>query len=185
MAEVGYMVGGFWLGNSDGMTGAILHIVNDALMTLCLFLAAGNILFKLKTDTLRGLKGLFRKMPLTMAAFTLGALSIIGVPPTCGFFSKWYLLKGGIAAGEYGFVAALLFSSLVNVVLFFRVLEIGYFLPPGRTDPAGHYHPAKIKRREAPISMLIPLLITSGLLLVVGVYSNEIVSRFILVMLPF
>ena len=58
-------------------------------------------------------------------AFALvGALSIIGVPPTCGFFSKWYLISGSIQAGHYGFMVALLFSSLVNVVLFFRVIEI-------------------------------------------------------------
>ncbi|MBW1641314.1 MAG: monovalent cation/H+ antiporter subunit D family protein, partial [Deltaproteobacteria bacterium] len=91
VAEVGYMVGGLWLGNRQGITGSILHIVNDAAMTLCLFLAAGNILYMLKSDSFEDMKGLFVKMPFTMAAFTAGALSIIGVPPFCGFFSKWYL----------------------------------------------------------------------------------------------
>lgn len=89
VAEVGYMVGGLWLGNRPAVTGAILHIVNDAAMTLCVFLFAGNILFKIKSDSFEDLKGLFRNMPFSMAAFVVGALSIIGVPPTCGFFSKW------------------------------------------------------------------------------------------------
>ncbi|MCJ7830864.1 MAG: monovalent cation/H+ antiporter subunit D family protein, partial [Desulfobacterales bacterium] len=154
IAEVGYMVGGLWLGNRDGITGAILHIVNDAAMTLCVFLAAGNLLFDGKEDSFEGLRGLFRTMPYSMAMFVVGALSLIGVPPTCGFFSKWYLLSGGMAAGRYGFVAALLFSSLVNLVLFFRIFEVGFFEP--REGHQGH-PPAALQ--EAPLSMLIPLLI--------------------------
>ena len=176
IAEVGYMVGGAWLGNRAGMTGAILHIVNDALMTLCVFLVVGNIVYKIKGYAFDDLKGLFRKMPFTMGAFVVGALSIIGVPPTCGFFSKWYLILGGIAAGHYGFVAALLFSSLVNVVLFFRVIELGYFEP--FSDHHGHnHHPEPID--EAPLSMLIPLIIVAAGLVVVGMYTGDIVTRII------
>ncbi len=183
VAEVGYMVGGFWLGNSDGMTGAILHIANDALMTLCLFLVAGNFIFVLKNDRLESFKGLIHKMPLTMAAFIIGALSIIGVPPTCGFFSKWYLIKGGIEAGQYGFVAALLFSSLVNVILFFKIIEITYFEPETKDGHSLHHHVA-IPREEAPLSMLIPLAITTLLLIGVGLYSKEIVTGIIQHVLP-
>ncbi len=176
IAEVGYMVGGAWLGNRAGMTGAILHIVNDALMTLCVFLVVGNIVYKIKGYAFDDLKGLFRKMPFTMGAFVVGALSIIGVPPTCGFFSKWYLISGGIAAGHYGFVAALLFSSLVNVVLFFRIIELGYFEP--FSDHHGHnHHPEPID--EAPLSMLVPLIIVAVGLVVVGMYTGEIVTRII------
>jgi len=176
IAEVGYMVGGAWLGNRAGMTGAILHIVNDALMTLCVFLAVGNIVYKIKGYAFDDLKGLFRKMPFTMGAFVVGALSIIGVPPTCGFFSKWYLISGGIAAGHYGFVAALLFSSLVNVVLFFRIIELGYFEP--FSDHHGHnHHPEPID--EAPLSMLVPLIIVAAGLVVAGMYTGDIVTRII------
>ena len=176
IAEVGYMVGGAWLGNRAGMTGAILHIVNDALMTLCVFLVVGNIVYKIKGHNFDDLKGLFRKMPFTMGAFVVGALSIIGVPPTCGFFSKWYLISGGIAAGHYGFVIALLFSSLVNVVLFFRIIELGYFEP--FSDHHGHNHqPEPID--EAPLSMLVPLIIVATGLVVVGMYTGDIVTLII------
>ncbi|WP_432823172.1 complex I subunit 5 family protein, partial [Trichloromonas sp.] len=92
VAEVGYMVGGVWLANNQGMTGAILHIVNDALMTLCLFLAAATIYYRTGSLKFENLHGLFRKMPITMAVFVIGAFAMIGVPPTCGFFSKWYLI---------------------------------------------------------------------------------------------
>jgi len=181
IAEVGYMVGGAWLGNRAGMTGAILHIVNDALMTLCVFLVAGNIVYKVKGYAFDDLQGLFRRMPFTMGAFVIGALSIIGVPPTCGFFSKWYLINGAIEAGHYGFMVALLFSSLINVVLFFRVIEIGYYEP--FSDHRGHgSHSESID--EAPLSMLIPLLITAAGLVVVGLYTGDIVAQIVQFAIP-
>ena len=179
VAEVGYMVGGFWLGNRLAITGAILHIINDALMTLCVFLAAGTILYQVKNDAFVNLKGLFRKMPFSMAAFVIGALSIIGVPPTCGFFSKWYLISGAIAAGHYGFVVALLFNSLVNVVLFFRIIEIGYFEP--FTD---HHGKDGTQIMEAPLSMLIPLMVVAAGLIVLGIYTGDIVTHIIQFAIP-
>ena len=181
IAEVGYMVGGAWLGNRAAMTGAILHIVNDALMTLCIFLVVGNIVYRVKGYTFEDLKGLFRKMPFTMGAFVIGALSIIGVPPTCGFFSKWYLISGAIQAGHYGFVVALLFSSLVNVILFFRVFEISYYEP--LSDHHGHGHHAE-PMAEAPLTMLLPLLIVAAGLVLVGIYTGDIVNQIIQFAIP-
>lgn len=181
IAEVGYMVGGAWLGNRIGMTGAILHIANDALMTLCVFLAVGNIVYKVKGAEFEDLQGLFRKMPFTMGAFVVGAMSMIGVPPTCGFFSKWYLIAGAIQAGHYGFMVALLFSSLVNVVLFFRVFEICFYEP--FSDHHGHdHHPEPMD--EAPLTMLIPLFITAVILILVGLYTGDIVNHIIEFAIP-
>ncbi|MBM4284448.1 MAG: monovalent cation/H+ antiporter subunit D family protein [Deltaproteobacteria bacterium] len=178
VAEVGYMVGGFWLGNRAGFTGAVLHIVNDALMTFCLFLAVGNIIHVKGNSRLESLSGLFRTMPWTMGALVVGALSIIGVPPTCGFFSKWYLLLGAIQSGHYGFLAALLGSSLVGVVLFFRIFEIGYFEPLGASHGPAHGEGGAAVR-EAPLGMLVPLWITALSLILVGLYTGEIVGRVI------
>jgi len=181
VAEVGYMVGGAWLGNRTGMTGAILHIVNDALMTLCAFLVVSNIAYKLKGYAFDDLKGLVRKMPFTMGAFVIAALSIIGVPPTCGFFSKWYLISGAIQAGQYAFMVALLFSSLVNVVLFFRVIEICYYEP--FSNGHGHdHHPEPMA--EAPLTMLVPLFIVAAGLVLVGLYTGDIVNNIIEFAIP-
>ena len=181
VAEVGYMVGGAWLGNRAGMTGAILHIMNDALMTLCVFLVVGNIVYKVRGYAFEDLRGLFRKMPFTMGAFVVGALSIIGVPPTCGFFSKWYLISGAIEAGHYGFMVALLFSSLVNVVLFFRIIEISFYEP--FSDHHGHVsHSEPID--DAPLPMLVPLLAVAAGLVVVGMYTGDIVARIIQFAIP-
>jgi len=175
VAEVGYMVGGAWLASSAGLTGAILHIVNDALMTLCLFIFAGIVIYKRGGHQLQDLAGLYKKMPVTMAAFTVGALSMIGVPPTAGFFSKWYLILGAIDAGHYHFMAALLFSSLINAILFFRVIEIAYFEP--KVDH--HGETAKVIIDEAPLSMLVPLIIVAISLIVIGLYSGDIVTNII------
>ena len=176
IAEVGYMVGGFWLANTQGMTGAILHIFNDAVMTLCLFLAAAAIASRTGSLSFDNLKGLYRTMPITMAAFTLAAFSIIGVPPTCGFFSKWYLLQGAVQAGQWGFLAALLFSSLINAILFFRIIELAYFNNGGthghHDDHAEHHSEVK----EAPVAMLAPLVLSAVALLVIGLSTGPIVD---------
>ncbi|MCF8067858.1 MAG: monovalent cation/H+ antiporter subunit D family protein [Desulfobacterales bacterium] len=175
IAEVGYMVGGLWLGNRMGITGAILHIVNDAVMTLCIFLAVVSFSSYKKRDKLSDFQGAFKEMPVTAAVFCVAAISIIGVPPTCGFFSKWYLISGGLAAGHYAFVAALLFSSLINMVLFFRIIEIAYFEP--FSDHHGKKHHVKIA--EASPGLLIPLIIVACMLIILGLYTDELVTHVI------
>ena len=189
IAEVGYMVGGFFLGNRLGISGAILHIINDAAMTLALFLAAGIFIWKTGGESRSDLKGLFAKMPFTMAGFVLAGLSVVGVPPTCGFFSKWYLISGGIQAGNFLFVAALIFSSLVNAVLFFRLFEIAFFEPFADADSHGsshgsHTHVGALTIKEAPLGMLIPFLIASLTLIVLGLYSGTIVTNIIQFAIP-
>ncbi len=178
VCEIGYMVGGAWLGNELGMTGAILHILNDALMTFALFLAVGNMVYKLETVDYHDLQGLFAKMPWTMAGFVLAAFSIIGVPPTCGFFSKWYLLLGAFEAGAYHFAGALIVSSLLCAVLFFKVFEICFFEPMSAGHGHGEHAPA-IAMEEAPVSMLVVLGVVCISLVVVGLYSGTIVDGLI------
>lgn len=178
VCEIGYMVGGAWIGNQTGMTGAILHILNDALMTFALFLAVGNMVYTLRKVDLVDLQGLFGKMPWTMTAFVLAAFSIVGVPPTCGFFSKWYLLLGAFEAGAYHFAAALIISSLICAVLFFKIFEICFFEP--MSDGHGHgddHPPAAIA--EAPVSMVIVSGLVSLSLIVAGFFSGTIVNKII------
>jgi len=177
VCEIGYMVGGAWMGNQLGMTGAILHILNDALMTFALFLAVGNMVYKLEKVDLTDLKGLFGKMPWTMGGFVLAAFSIIGVPPTCGFFSKWYLILGAFEKGAYHFAAALIISSLICAVLFFKVFEICFFEPAPHGDENSHYHGII---EEAPVSMLVISGMVSLSLVVAGLYSGTIVNKIIL-----
>ncbi len=183
VAEVGYIVGGVGLANTVAMKGAILHILNDAVMTVGLFTVAGIVTYKTKSHNLSDFEDLFRKMPFTMAAFVVVALSIIGVPPTCGFFSKWYLIQGALIAKHWAFLAALLFSSLVSVILFFRIFEIGYvFRASNGTQTHGDEHTAIIN--EAPLSMLIPTIAIAIAMILIGLYNQAIVSNIIAFAIP-
>ncbi|TYT74122.1 complex I subunit 5 family protein [Desulfobotulus mexicanus] len=189
IVEVAYMVGGFWLGNRAGMTGAMLHIVNDAAMTLCVFMVAANIRAKKGADAFSDLKGLFQTMPFSMGALVIAGLAIIGIPPTCGFFSKWYLISGGIEAGHWGFVVALLSASIINAILFFKVFEIAFFETPDDTcdhyskehdnRDHGHHGPPVLAMAEARLSMVIPLIIVALTLLALGFLTGGIVNLFI------
>ncbi len=179
VCEIGYMVGGAWMGNQLGMSGAILHILNDALMTFALFLAVGNMVYKLKKVDFIHLQGLFGKMPWTMAAFVLAAFSIVGVPPTCGFFSKWYLVLGAFEAGAYHFAAALIISSLICAILFFKVFEICFFEPMSEGHGHGDGH-GEVAIAEAPVSMLIASGLISISLIATGLFSGTIMNKLIL-----
>ncbi len=182
ISEVGYIALGVGLANRNGLTGAILHILNDAFMMMALFLVAGAIMYRSGKREITHLRYLHRKMPFTMAAFVIAALSVIGIPPTCGFFSKWYLILGSIDAGQWAFVAVLLISSLLNVILFFRVIEYAYF-EPGE-EHAGGGSELAIATEEAPLSMLIPILIATAGIMVFGILSGEIISSIIQFSVP-
>jgi len=178
VADVGYMVGGAWLANHHGMVGAIYHVLSDGFMTLCMFLGGSILVCKTRQTSISGMVDLYRKMPLTMAAFTLGMLSMIGVPPTCGFFSKYFLIRGGIESGHWQYVAALLFSSLVNAVLFFRIIERAFFgeLSADGGESGQHDEAKTAAVDEAPLSMVAPLVIAAAGLLFIGLNTREIVT---------
>lgn len=182
VSEVGYITLGIGLANRNGLTGAILHILNDAFMMLALFLVVGAIMYRSGKREIPQLRYLHRKMPLTMAVFVIAALSVIGIPPTCGFFSKWYLILGAIDAGKWVFVAVLLISSLLNVILFFRVIESAYLEPVAEHSSGGSE--LVIAREESPLTMLIPILIAGAGIMSLGVLSGKIISTIIQFAIP-
>jgi multicomponent Na+:H+ antiporter subunit D len=184
IAEVGYIVMGVSVGNRMGLTGAVLHIMNDAFMMACLFMVIGAVYYKTGARTTDEYKALFKKMPLTSGSFAIGALSVIGIPPTCGFFSKWYLVLGAINAQQWLFAVALLMSSLLSAVVFFRILQNMFFVPAGSAHEHGNDEAAGFKRDEAPPSMLIPIFITVAGILLLGVFSGSIVSTVIQFTVP-
>ncbi len=185
IAEIGFIVGGIGIANAIAFKGAVFHIVNDALMMTCLFLVAGQIMYKTGGHGIADFKGLFRAMPVTAAIFTVGALAVIGVPPTCGFFSKWYLLLGGIKAHQWGFVAALLVCTLINIALFFRIFDKGVYSHHGHTaetDPtATKENPGMA---EAPLGMLIPACLLAIVIILVGIFNQVIVNEVIYFTIP-
>lgn len=181
IAEIGYIALGLGLGNRNGLTGAILHIMNDGLMMACLFLFVGAITLKGWPRKIDQLRGLHRKMPFTSAAFVLSGLSVIGIPPMCGFFSKWYLVLGAIEARQWLSVAILLASSLCNAILFFRITEKAYFDAEGKKD---REEDPGIGMEEAPLVILIPLWMLTMGVMAVGLLSGKIISGIIRIAIP-
>jgi multicomponent Na+:H+ antiporter subunit D len=170
VSQIGYVGLGIGMANPLGVIGALLHILNHAFMKACLFLIAGGIRYRIGLSDMLRFGGLGRRMPWTMGAFTVAALSMIGIPPTAGFFSKWYLILGGIDAGNSVFVIVILASSLLNAVYFFRILEKVYTAIPASGN-------APSKPSEPPAEMLLPILLLAAGILLLGLFNAVIVTR--------
>lgn len=181
IAQIGYIGLGIGLGNRWALIGALFHILNHAFMKSLLFLVSGNLRLKLGHSRIDRMDHRIRKaLPWTSAAFTVGALSMVGLPPTAGFFSKLYLVLGTIESSAWIFLGVLLLSSLLNAVYFFRILEKMYLKPLTGNDSA----PPDKEVREVPPSMLIPTLLLATGLLVIGIFSYTVVNRFLLLIIP-
>jgi multicomponent Na+:H+ antiporter subunit D len=150
LAQIGYITLGISVGSATGLTAAVLHLFNHALMKGALFMALGAIVYSIGSVHIRQMDGLGRQMPWTMAAFVLGGLSLIGVPLTVGFISKLYLISAVLANGWWPVAALIVITSLMAVVYIWRVVEAAYFRPA--PEERGVV-------REAPLSMLVPIWI--------------------------
>ncbi len=137
--------------------GAAIHIVAHAFGKITLFFAAGAIYVAAKKTELSQLKGIGRRMPWTMAAFTIGALSMIGVPPTGGFVSKWYILAGAFEADNYVALITIILSTALNAAYFMPVIYMAWFMEED-TPPVKEHG-------EAPFPMVLALTITAALTL--------------------
>lgn len=169
VAQIGYVGLGIGLANPLGLIGGLLHILNHAFMKACLFQVAGGIRYRTGLWEIPRFAGLGRRQPLTMAAFTVAALSMVGIPPAAGFFSKWYLILGSMDAGNWAFVAVIVASSLLNAVYFFKVLEKVYASPA-----VGE---AMEQATEPPREMLIPILLLAFGIIVLGLMNVVIVNH--------
>ena len=127
IAQLGYMVLGLGLGTASGVAASVLHLFNHAVMKVALFLALGNLVYRTGSDALENLSGLGRRMPWTMGALLVAAMSIVGVPLTAGFVSKWYLLRAALADGMWPVAVVILVSSLLAAVYMWRVVNAAFF----------------------------------------------------------
>jgi len=166
VANMGYIMLGVGLcaSISSGLTPALMHVLNHALMKACMFLAAGAFIYKFDLWDIEDFRGLGRKMPYTVFAFILAALAMIGMPPSVGFVTKLYLALACFHAGQFIFVAVIFFSTLLILFYFWRVIEYMYI----RVEVEGETA-KEVKVEEIPWSMLIPVLVLGILCFVVGV----------------
>lgn len=166
IGQLGYIVLGFSLFSPAGVTSALVHLFNHALIKGGMFMAVGCVVYRVGGSRLSHFRGLGRRMPLTMAAFTAGGLGLIGVPLTAGFISKWYLLNAAIGQGQYLLVAVVLLGGLLALIYVWRVIEVIYLHPP---DP-------ELDVDEAPWGMLVPTWILIGLSLYLGIDTYWVTS---------
>ena len=188
VAQIGYIVLGIGLApmSAWGLVGAVAHILNHALMKGCLFCAAGAFIYKLGLRDIRDFEGLGKKMPYASFAFTIAAISMIGVPPCTGFATKFFLILASLQATDalpvsgYIFVAVLLTSTLLNLSYFWRVIDRIYFI----RSEEGHGKGQEIERTDVPLSMAIPMLILAVLCIIVGIlWLTNLTSPFVVKLL--
>jgi multicomponent Na+:H+ antiporter subunit D len=157
VAQIGYMILGISLVSTAGLMAGILHIFNHALMKGALFMAVGAVLLRTGSVDIRAFHGLGKRMPWTMAAFTIAGLSLIGMPLTVGFVSKWYLVTAALEQQQWLIAILVLLGSLLAMVYMGRIVEAAYM-----RDPID----ANDKVKEAPMLMLIPM----WLLVIANIY---------------
>lgn len=180
VAQIGYVIVGFAIGNVYGLIGAVLHIINHAFMKSTLFLTIGGVQYRYGESNIYKLGGIYSKMPATTVAMVIAAMSMIGLPPTGGFFSKWYLVLGAMETGQYLFIFIIILSSLLNAIYFFRVIEQIFIVPDAKlkevNKPKG--------KLELPWQMVLPILVMGLGILALGFWNEPIVTNILNFALP-
>ena len=165
VSQLAYIVLGAALATPGAIVGGGLHMLTHAFGKITLFFCAGAIIITAHKENVSDMRGIGRAMPLTMFAFLIGALSVIGLPPFAGAWSKWYLGLGALEAGGPIFVAALMISSLLNVGYFMPVAVRAFFPGPAPTPFDGGV-------KEAPLACLAPLLLTAAACLLLFLFPD-------------
>ncbi len=168
VSQLSYVILGVALLTPAGMVGSVMQIAVHAFAKITLFFCAGAIYVATHKTQVSELSGLARRMPWTMGAFTVGALSLIGVPPLAGFTSKWWLAVGSIEAQQPVLLIVLLSSTLLNAAYFLPILYKAYFEAPAGGESA--------LRQEAPWTMVVPLVLTAAVTVMLGLYSEPFLT---------
>jgi multicomponent Na+:H+ antiporter subunit D len=162
VAQIGYMILGISFATQTGLLAAILHLFNHAMMKGGLFLALAAVFYSTGGTSIANFRGLGKTMPWTMMAIVLGGLSLIGVPLTVGFVSKWYLVLAALEQGMWPVALLVLLASLLAVVYVWKLVEAAYFQSPREG----------VVVKEAPLSLLIPTWILIGASLYFGINTD-------------
>jgi multicomponent Na+:H+ antiporter subunit D len=169
VSQLSYIVLGVALLGASGVTGGILHIVNHGFAKITLFFCAGAIFVATHKKKISDMDGIGYVMPFTMGAFAIASLSMIGAPPVAGFVSKWYLLQGALSINNLLIITVLMVSTLLNAAYFAPITIRAFF--HGRREG---WSRSDIK--EAPLTMVIPLVAASIISVVLGLYPQFFVN---------
>ncbi|MBC7195699.1 MAG: monovalent cation/H+ antiporter subunit D family protein [Deferribacterales bacterium] len=165
IGQIGYIVFGASMLNSSGLTGSMYHFLSHAVVKGGLFLVSGVIIYFLYTSKINDLDGLFKRLPFTSFAFLIFALSMIGIPVTSGFISKWYLVLGAIDAHKWLGVIVILLSSLLTTIYFWRIVDKIFFKPPKGENS---------EKIAEPLSMVLPIYFFVGVTIYFGLFPKDL-----------
>ncbi len=165
IAQIGYMILGIALITELGLAASLIHIFNHAFIKVGLFLAVTAIIYSYGTDSIERLGGMAKTSPCTFVLFLISGLSIIGVPLTSGFISKWYLIKASIEAGYWGLVVIIVFSSVLAIIYIGRVIEAAYFKPEATNT-------APLNNKKMPYLLFLSLFIFSFINIYLGIETS-------------
>lgn len=168
VSQVSYIALGVALAQPLATIGGIIHLIHQGLMKITLFFCAGNYAESLGVDRVSRMNGIGLRMPWTTAAFTIGAVGMIGAPPTAGFITKWHLGAGALMADEFWVIAILAISSLLNAAYFLPILNAAWFRSAEGDWPRDRTN----GRRDAPWVLLLPPLTTSALVLATALLAQ-------------
>ncbi len=172
VAQLSYITLGVALASPIAIAGGLAHLAHHAAMKITMFFTAGAVAEEVKAYRVSEFDGLGRRMPLTMAAFSLAALGIVGVPPVAGFASKWLLGVGAVDAGTWWVIAVLGVSSVLNAAYFFPIIHRAWFREP-KAEWAGG---PPTGQPEGDLRMVVPLVVTSLLGLAMGLMAGADLS---------
>ena len=170
VAQVGYMLLGIGLATAAGLAAGYLHLLNHAIIKGGLFIALGAFWYRFGITRIADFTGLSKTMPWTMGAFTLSALSLIGVPFTAGFVSKVNLATAAADIGWWWAVGVIVVSSVLAIIYMGRILLLAYFGDPPQIDGK------EAVRNEAPLSMLVPMWSLAALSIAIGINADVVVE---------
>lgn len=166
ISQLSYIVVGVSLLTVSGVTGSIFHMVIHAFSKISLFFWAGAMAVGAHKKYVSQLSGIAKKMPISMGIFTIGAISLIGLPPFSGFLSKWFLMKGSLEAGLIPIAIVFMISSFLNACYFLPIVYTAYF---GKISEEDEKDP---HIKEAPKAMLIPMSITAILVILIFFFPH-------------
>jgi len=162
ISQLSYILFGVALLSPFGIKGAMIHIPFHAFMKITLFLCAGAIMVITGKKKISQMAGIGKQMPVTMIAFTIGAIGMCGAPPVSGFISKWFLCLGTVQSGHLIFLGILLVSSLLDVVYFFPIIKTAFFEKPKESiDPGNMGLLGREAQKPLYLFMIIPLALTA------------------------
>ena len=165
IAQIGYMILGIALITELGLAASLIHIFNHAFIKVGLFLAVTAIIYSYGTDSIERLAGMAKTSPFIFVLFLISGLSIIGVPLTSGFISKWYLIKASLEAGYWGLVVIIVFSSVLAIIYIGRVIEAAYFKPEATNT-------AVLNNKKMPYLLFLSLFIFSFINIYLGIETS-------------